>query len=175
MTLPPPCAIAATPGAHPWRRSLPALRCGDRKGKAGSPRIEPPGTAGPRLERETGFEPATLSLGTRFTYSPTDVRPSQALGNPGGLEGARVQPSQPKQGVFGFLVTPLLPESVTAGALPERMLTVREAARRLEVSTATVYKLCTRGELAHVRLLNAIRIAPDALAAVTRGLPTRRA
>jgi hypothetical protein len=29
---------------------------------------------------------------------------------------------------------------------------------RLRVSTATVYKLCTRGELAHVRVLNSIRI-----------------
>jgi excisionase family DNA binding protein len=35
---------------------------------------------------------------------------------------------------------------------------VREAARVLRVSTATVYKLCTRGELAHVRVLNSIRI-----------------
>ena len=86
----------------------------------------------------------------------------------------RVQPSQPKQVVFGFLVTPLLPERVTVSALREGMLTVREAARLLGVSTATVYKLCARGELAHVRLLNVVRIAPDALVAVTRGLPTRR-
>jgi excisionase family DNA binding protein len=37
------------------------------------------------------------------------------------------------------------------------LLTVREVARVLRVSTATVYKLCTRGELAHVRVLNVIR------------------
>lgn len=37
-------------------------------------------------------------------------------------------------------------------------LTVREAARILEVSTATVYKLCARGELRHVKVLNVIRI-----------------
>jgi excisionase family DNA binding protein len=41
---------------------------------------------------------------------------------------------------------------------PARLLTVREAARLLWVSPATVYKLCARGELAHVRVLNVIRI-----------------
>jgi excisionase family DNA binding protein len=55
------------------------------------------------------------------------------------------------------------------------MLTVREAARRLGVSTATVYKLCATGELAHVRVLNAVRIAPAALAAVMAAAPSRKA
>jgi excisionase family DNA binding protein len=45
------------------------------------------------------------------------------------------------------------------------MLTVREVAARLGVCTATVYKLCERGELAHVRVLNAIRVTPADLAA----------
>jgi len=47
----------------------------------------------------------------------------------------------------------------------DRLLTVREAARRLAVSTATVYGLCGRGELPHVRISNAIRIAPADLGA----------
>jgi excisionase family DNA binding protein len=47
----------------------------------------------------------------------------------------------------------------------DRLLTVREAAERLAVSTATVYGLCDRGELPHVRISNAIRIAPADLAA----------
>jgi excisionase family DNA binding protein len=37
-------------------------------------------------------------------------------------------------------------------------------AERLGVSPATVYKLCDRGELVHVRVSNAIRIAPGDLA-----------
>jgi excisionase family DNA binding protein len=63
----------------------------------------------------------------------------------------------------GF-ATPLLrdPAYVTAGP-PARLLTVREAARLLRVSTATVYKLCARGELAHVRVLNVIRIPSGAV------------
>ena len=40
------------------------------------------------------------------------------------------------------------------------LLTVKDAARLLHVSTATVYKLCATGALPHVRVLNAVRIAP---------------
>jgi excisionase family DNA binding protein len=45
------------------------------------------------------------------------------------------------------------------------LLTVRAVAGRLGVSTATVYKLAARGDLPHIRGSNAIRIAPDDLAA----------
>jgi len=40
---------------------------------------------------------------------------------------------------------------------------VAEAARVLRVSTATVYKLCARGELVQVRVLNVIRIPSEAM------------
>jgi len=43
------------------------------------------------------------------------------------------------------------------------MLTVAEAARRLRVSRATVYKLVAEGRLAHVRIGNQIRFLPGAL------------
>jgi excisionase family DNA binding protein len=51
------------------------------------------------------------------------------------------------------------------GAHPDadRLLTVREVAHCLNVSTGTVYALCGRGELAHVRISNAIRIVPAEL------------
>ena len=38
-------------------------------------------------------------------------------------------------------------------------------AARLRVSTATVYRLCDRGELAHARVSNAIRVSAASLAA----------
>ncbi len=38
----------------------------------------------------------------------------------------------------------------------------------LQVCNATVYKLCDRGELAHVRILNSIRIAPADLVDLMR-------
>jgi excisionase family DNA binding protein len=47
----------------------------------------------------------------------------------------------------------------------DRLLSVRDAAGRLGVSTAMVYALAERGELPHIRVSNAIRIAPADVAA----------
>ncbi len=44
-------------------------------------------------------------------------------------------------------------------------MSVREAAQELGVCMAIVYRLVDSGELAHVRLSNAIRIAPRDLSA----------
>jgi len=43
----------------------------------------------------------------------------------------------------------------------DRLLSVREVAARLGVHPSTVYALCSRGELPHLRVSNAIRIAPE--------------
>jgi excisionase family DNA binding protein len=45
------------------------------------------------------------------------------------------------------------------------LFTAQEAARVLHVSTATVYRLCAQSKLPHVRVSNAIRIAPTDLTA----------
>jgi excisionase family DNA binding protein len=42
----------------------------------------------------------------------------------------------------------------------ERLLSVREVALQLGVTTATIYKLCARGELPAIRVLNVIRGLP---------------
>jgi excisionase family DNA binding protein len=42
----------------------------------------------------------------------------------------------------------------------DNLLSVRQVADRLRVSTATVYSLCERGEIPHLRVSNAIRVAP---------------
>jgi excisionase family DNA binding protein len=47
----------------------------------------------------------------------------------------------------------------------DRLLTVKDAAEQLGLCTATVYGLCADGALPHVRILNAIRIAPADLKA----------
>jgi excisionase family DNA binding protein len=54
------------------------------------------------------------------------------------------------------------------GDLPGRsmgaVLTVRDVAARLRISTATVYAMCRRGELEHYRVSHAIRVPESALA-----------
>ena len=50
----------------------------------------------------------------------------------------------------------------------DRLLTAREVAAFLRVSTRTVYALCDEGKLAHVRIANAIRVESAALAALVR-------
>jgi excisionase family DNA binding protein len=47
----------------------------------------------------------------------------------------------------------------------EHLLSVKQVAEQLGVTTATAYALCADGRLAHVRILNVIRIAPSDLAA----------
>jgi len=49
------------------------------------------------------------------------------------------------------------------------LLTVRDVARVLRVSTATVYRLCDTGELPQVRVSNAIRVHPEDLEDYVRG------
>jgi excisionase family DNA binding protein len=79
-----------------------------------------------------------------------------------------VQPSQPVAGSHKAFAAPVLQGAAPARlrVLPgatERLLTVREVAERLGVCTSTVYGLCERGDLPHVRVSNAIRIRPTDL------------
>ena len=46
---------------------------------------------------------------------------------------------------------------------------MREVAEQLRVSPATVYALVERGEIAHLRVSNAIRISSEALATYLGG------
>jgi excisionase family DNA binding protein len=46
------------------------------------------------------------------------------------------------------------------------LLTVKQVAEALGVCTATVYALCERGLLVHVRVMHSIRISAAALGAV---------
>jgi excisionase family DNA binding protein len=52
--------------------------------------------------------------------------------------------------------------------LPEQLLTVRQAAERLNISTASLYKLCAQNQLAYVRVGNAVRFPKEDLAQMIR-------
>ena len=107
------------------------------------------------LERETGVEPATLSLGKGIDVFVGSCKHSQAVASPGDSGSADLHSVS-----FGARFC-----SPFAAPVQQDFLTVREVAARLSVSRATVYKLCAAGELAHVRVLGAIRVAPVNLAA----------
>jgi excisionase family DNA binding protein len=51
----------------------------------------------------------------------------------------------------------------------DALLSVGDVATQLGVCTATVYRLAAQGQLAHVRVLNAVRVAPLDLAAFVEG------
>ena len=85
---------------------------------------------------------------------------SEAVGR-GGLLWMRGSgtPAGPGEGELSLVARPVEP-----------LLSVREVASRLRVSTATVYRLCDRGELIHIRVSNAIRVPPaDLEAYLARG------
>ncbi len=106
------------------------------------------------LERETGFEPATLSLGKRIGRFVGACRHSQVVTRIGDSRSGELHSVS-----FGARFC-----SPFAAPVLQGFLSVRDVATQLSVSTATVYKLCASRELPHVRVLGAIRIAPDDLA-----------
>jgi excisionase family DNA binding protein len=107
------------------------------------------------MERETGFEPATLSLGKRIDAFVGSCRYSQPL-----ADTSDSAPTDFHSVAFGARVC-----SPFAAPVLQALLTVREVATQLGVSTATVYKLCATRQLSYVRVLGAMRIAPADVAA----------
>jgi len=129
---------------------------------------KPPSVRELKRERDTGFEPATVRLGTDREGFTGGVQESQTIGLTQKTKRRLSQESLD----FGLnrspFVTRLLPGQPRhplnvrgpEPAVSERLLTVGEVAERLGLSTATLQKLCGRGLLKHVRVLNAIGSPP---------------
>jgi excisionase family DNA binding protein len=114
--------------------------------------------------RQAGLEPTTLGLEGGEPSRPAVFKPSQPVTSSLSAETPSVQAftldtriSHAKWCKGGAAGSANL-RSVHGGA--DDLLTVREVASRLGLSTATVYTLCHQGELPHFRISNAIRIAP---------------
>jgi excisionase family DNA binding protein len=110
------------------------------------------------LERETGFEPATLSLGKYESGIAAVNSTSQPVGSIQIDDDAPSQRTPPEARFSKDFASPLLPDFSPS-------LTVKEVAARLRVCTATIYRLCTTGELPHLRVGATIRIREEDLRA----------
>ena len=64
-----------------------------------------------------------------------------------------------------FATTPTAADLYALRGGPEALLTAAQVAQRLRVCTETVYRLCKRGVLPHLRILDTLRVRPADLAA----------
>ena len=85
---------------------------------------------------------------------------AQGVENVQSREASAVQESQVFASNLDGLLTTFL----------QGFMTVAEVAKHLGVSRSTVYQLCERGELRHVRVSNAIRVPILALTTYARSL-----
>jgi excisionase family DNA binding protein len=99
---------------------------------------------------------------------------SQAVRNDSGFVDGESSALQKKATFYKDFAPILLPTKARSSSPQkdrERLLSVPEVARMLGVCDATVYKLCARGHLGHVRILNAIRVPPASLDAFVASRP----
>ena len=155
-------------------------------GQVACPRCSGPVSQVPVLSaRPEGFEPSTYGSGGREASFAARSSGSQVVESVRKRTRVRSQNSQPVAPIrksFGASLvhgndggdgTPGAGEVARGHGTPRlrvvapppgEMLTVREVAAALRVSTATVYNLVATGQLEHVRVGNSIRILRTALA-----------
>ena len=125
-----------------------------------------PDDAGTQAERKARFSGG--ALGRSRTCGPRLRRPEEPCPGSG-------KASQPLATIRDDAASESRPSPAFAPVTENSadrlrtLLTVREVAAYLRVSTATVYELCARGRLRHIRVLNAIRVAPCDVRALLLG------
>ena len=106
-------------------------------------------------------------------------RPHQSLSTPlesldalGGLSATLMQAESNQHKNFGQPVVSNDPVVLEDGA-KEDLLTPSQAAARFQVPDYLLRKACSEGSLEHLRVVNALWLAPDAVAAFARSWRTK--
>jgi excisionase family DNA binding protein len=121
------------------------------------------------LVRAAGVEPATFGFGGTKGVRPRPTKGSQVVGKIGGKVGKGVRISQSVACNRKPHGPPVVQVFRTKPRVrTEQLLTVRQLAAHLGVSTAHVYRLAERGELPHMRVGNAIRFLTTDLDFIVR-------
>ena len=124
---------------------------------------------GPGVAGSTGLEPVASGV---TAAEPGLAGIGQSLQPPANTRFGSRSDSSTSPGLGAFSrprVTPGLQSPSVKSVPSERLLSVRQVAGRLGVSTSTIYALCQKGGLPHVRVSNAIRVAPGALEELVGG------
>jgi excisionase family DNA binding protein len=128
-----------------------------------------PSQAGERITGEEGgsvqpSQPFTEKTKSFATHLLPDSGATLAHGGAGTGPAAQGASGGEKRAPIASVAPTLADLRVLWGGR-DRLLRVAEVAEHLGVCNATVYRLCERGELAHVWVVNSIRIRPADLAA----------
>ena len=111
--------------------------------------------------RPSGYEATDEGLQT----DPNSPNPSESLDSEGGFSQPLMQAESSQHKDFG---QPVVSE---AAAVPQqqaddkRPLTPAQAAARFQIPEYLLRKACSEGRLEHLRVVNSLWLAPDAIAA----------
>ncbi len=138
------------------RLGAPVVRTAGIGQEEGRDPVEKPSEVpAPGMARDTGFEPVAFGSGVGFTKRAGPSSASQPLAI---ARFARSR-SSTRLSHFASFSSPFgTPVVRPDGPVSARYLSVREYARVLGVSRATVYRAVASGDIPHVRVSNAIRI-----------------
>jgi excisionase family DNA binding protein len=145
-----------TPVVQPGRKS---------QKQAGTPSGNSEEIPASELARDTGFEPVAFGSGEGHSTLAMGINGSQPLANVGYRAASKGTQFPDLVSFRPPLGTSLVQPEAHCQSLP-KCLTVKEAARALRVSTATVYRLVEEGRIEHTRVSNAIRIPEKGLEAL---------
>jgi excisionase family DNA binding protein len=111
----------------------------------------------------TGVQPWAIAFAEDIHVSSNTCKDVQACANTGSVSDEKSKNVRAHAGLSkdsaGSLLDGIAPESEVRPRT-QSLLSVRQVATVLGVCTATIYRLCERGELPHYRVLNAIRVDP---------------